>query len=925
MTWELSPRVDLATGRISSHDAARQARTAAEILRRLEGQPGLVLADEVGMGKTYVALAVAASVVEATGFERQVVVMVPPGVQRKWPQEWTVFRDVCLRGSGPEIRAAPVTANKGTDFLRLLDDPPERRNHIVFATHGALSRSLTDPWTQLALVQAAFERSPGLADQRRSFARWAPDIISREPALRDPRLVAALLDAEPMTWAGVVEKVAGRVLPDDPVPGALLEPLARLDTASLSAALAQLPLRDSRHRAAYVDAVRVQVREERELLWRAALARLDLRLPLLVLDEAHHVRNSWTQLARPFTDGDVANRGALAGAFERMLFLTATPFQLGHDELIRVLDRFDGARWEEESARATFARQRAQLKGALDRSQAAAVRLQSAWARLRPADVAGASRSWWASGSDAQPEGARQRVAEHVTETRDRFAEVQELLRPWVIRHLKAHRDTRRSARPGQQLLSDLRPPTGIEVGGEAVLPFLLAARAQGMVATSGDRAGAAARAFFAEGLCSSFEAYRRTRAAAGETLIEAEATGGGAPLELATSSEVAWYLTYIDKALPEADSGRWAAHPKVAATVARAVETWEQREKLLVFCFYVATGRALRTHISRAIHDRTVSLAAEALGLDPTEPAAVTKRLDDLADRFFHPDTSLTQTSRERLTELVSVPGLSDHERHELVAISLRFLRTPSFLVRYVDLREHDLTRAVMAALDPEPGSLGARIGQFAGYAASRIGDERANLLDALRSLETGVRTAGADDEGDGAREVRVPNVRLANGATDRNVRERLLLAFNSPFLPEVLIASSVMGEGVDLHQQCRHVIHHDGDWNPSVLEQRTGRVDRIGSLAERTGSPIVVYEPFLAGAQDEKQYRVVKDRDRWFNVVMGAPLELDEGATDRLAERVPLPTELAALLSLDLSLDEQGGTADDSCGPTPPETRAG
>ena len=50
-------------------------------------------------------------------------------------------------------------------------------------------------------------------------------------------------------------------------------------------------------------------------------------------------------------------------------------------------------------------------------------------------------------------------------------------------------------------------------------------------------------------------------------------------------------------------------------------------------------------------------------------------------------------------------------------------------------------------------------------------------------------------------------------------------MLAFNTPFFPEVLVASSVMAEGVDLQQDCRHVIHHDLDWNPSTLEQRTGR----------------------------------------------------------------------------------------------------
>src|SRR5690606_31797886 len=114
--------------------------------------------------------------------------------------------------------------------------------------------------------------------------------------------------------------------------------------------------------------------------------------------------------------------------------------------------------------------------------------------------------------------------------------------------------------------------------------------------------------------------------------------------------------------------------------------------------------------------------------------------------------------------------------EQRELVSIGLRFLRTPSFLVRYVDLRQDDVASAVLDALSVQGDNLGARIAQFAGYAASRIGDERANLLGALSTLGTGVRPTSGDDERDGARDVWVPNVRLANGATMREVRERLL-----------------------------------------------------------------------------------------------------------------------------------------------------
>jgi SNF2 family DNA or RNA helicase len=109
-------------------------------------------------------------------------------------------------------------------------------------------------------------------------------------------------------------------------------------------------------------------------------------------------------------------------------------------------------------------------------------------------------------------------------------------------------------------------------------------------------------------------------------------------------------------------------------------------------------------------------------------------------------------------------------------------------------------------------------------------------------------------------------------------------------------------MGEGIDLHQECRFVIHHDLDWNPSVLEQRTGRLDRIGAFAERQGKNIEVYEPYLAGTHDEKMFRVVKDRAQWFDVVMGRSAGADEHITDAEETRLPLHPKIREALAMDL-----------------------
>ena len=67
-------------------------------------------------------------------------------------------------------------------------------------------------------------------------------------------------------------------------------------------------------------------------------------------------------------------------------------------------------------------------------------------------------------------------------------------------------------------------------------------------------------------------------------------------------------------------------------------------------------------------------------------------------------------------------------------------------------------------------------------------------------------------------------------------------------------------------LHLDCRFVIHHDLSWNPSTIEQRTGRVDRIGAKSERARQPIHVYLPYVTATQDEKMFRVVRDRELGF-----------------------------------------------------------
>src|SRR3990172_11386393 len=202
------------------------------------------------------------------------------------------------------------------------------------------------------------------------------------------------------------------------------------------------------------------------------------------------------------------------------------------------------------------------------------------------------------------------------------------------------------------------------------------------------------------------------------------------------------------------------------------------------------------------------------------------------------------------------------------------RFLRVETTLVRCFPLAMLDSVKpaeAVGRMLDFADGSDMSWRTKFDGFieflSTKCSTEERRLFLDAALETRTRrIRVVKEEDEvsyaGSGA--TTLANVQVATGKTKRDTRARLMRAFNTPFFPDIFVCSQVMGEGVELQRFCRHVIHHDLDWNPSSIEQRTGRIDRLGCKAEGR-QPIVVYLPYLSGTVDERQYRVMSDREQW------------------------------------------------------------
>lgn len=353
---------------------------------------------------------------------------------------------------------------------------------------------------------------------------------------------------------------------DDPVPQHLTDVLDSMESAEfndLVESLRRLPQRESANLEDRLKEARQGIAAAMERVWRLALTRADFRSPLLVLDEAHHVKNPATRLASLFATEDAVkdseffkSAGPLDSKFDRMLFLTATPFQLGHGELIRVLERFEGVAWSGTNApaltRDRFKLDLSHLATVLDDAQASALRLDRAWGRLEPEHLTSPDgtamdpEAWWQQAQHAEGEGLVAQVAEHVRRTRHAMESAEAALSPWVLRHLKmAHLPNapdvqRRTTLTGAAIRDNGDPLCGLEISGPVLLPFLLAGRAKGLLAAS-----IRGRALFAEGLAFSFEAYLETRDGRAEIDEDSDASDAQTPPELE------WYLRHLDHALP--------------------------------------------------------------------------------------------------------------------------------------------------------------------------------------------------------------------------------------------------------------------------------------------------------------------------------------------------------------------------------------
>jgi len=91
-----------------------------------------------------------------------------------------------------------------------------------------------------------------------------------------------------------------------------------------------------------------------------------------------------------------------------------------------------------------------------------------------------------------------------------------------------------------------------------------------------------------------------------------------------------------------------------------------------------------------------------------------------------------------------------------------------------------------------------------------------------------------------------------LLHGGLSQEEREPIKAAFQaSPKVSPVriLLATDAASEGIDLQNHCNCLIHLEIPYNPNVMEQRNGRIDRHGQRQKE----VLIWHPVDGGAQGE------------------------------------------------------------------------
>jgi hypothetical protein len=790
---------------------------------------GIVIADEVGMGKTRIAAFVAKAVIESGG---RCGVLIPPGLGFQWQAE---FR-TCGTDVLEVIRSLDGYFKAWND--NDAEPAPWFRQPVVMVSHRFSDWRLgpnpqTWRWCLLPEVYAAARQ---LTEGRlpRFYREYASDHAI------DAKVQRAAAAARCMTEA--VSQKAGN-------------PARRLLADLLSEVRWPEPLHPQNYG-----------RHEALRDWLERVVGLGLGIfDLILVDEAHKSRGDDSGLTR------VLDKVVLKATDSRRIGLTATPIEL------------DVNQWTSTLKRISIRPDRlASIVAATEHYADAIRRLRLGWR-------------------------ACAEVRSNYVEAARRF---ENALSPYLIRRDKREdEDVRKFAcvsglpihdyRRQQEVaveFDDLSPAWRQAVCAPETLSVMhepaLDAKTKRLRLTIGNGHGIAS--VIDEALRHDSEDHRQAE-------FEADQSQPVQSTEIAVTDRAAWWMDKLRSAFAK-DRDVLFDHPAIFAAVKDIEKETKRGEKVLVFGRFTRPLRALVSLLNarqmllsiasgqpwpgRKVHgdmdggygdsEWPAVFAAHRQLSSSVDLDALDEVLADRYRRDSEERARLRNTLAARIgAGLTGVPGSSKY------AAILKVIERQSVAQtgddddddRHLTLLSRAVTANVDGANTPEADYAAAFIA-LVNAASDRddaddgeLDEEQAGL--AWQSLEEHLREGYTNRQGGFAR--------LMYGETKPQARRMMQLAFNRPnSFPRVLVAQSLVGrEGLNLHESCRIVVLLHPEWNPGVVEQQIGRVDRVNcrwakelnnAITEgKTGSDLPRIEVRLVifkGTYDEHNWKVLQER---------------------------------------------------------------
>lgn len=790
------------------------------------GSNGVIVADEVGMGKTRIAVFVATAVVQSGG---RSAVVIPPGLSFQWRKE---FRDC------------------GTDVL-----PVVRSLHGYFEAWNNEEPAST-PWFQQSIIMISHLFSNWRFGQNPQTWRWCllPEVYAAIRRLTEGRVPRGYYDA--YCRDAYVQRVV-----------AAANSITEASRASNPARCLLSRLLSEVNWPAPLNAENYGSRQPLRV-WFEKVVGLGLgNFDLIIVDEAHKNRSEDGGLST------VVENVVLAGGDSRRLALTATPIEL------------DVGQWESTLKRiATTTGQRQPVVEATGRYAQAIRRLRLGWR------TSSAVRD----------------------EYREAAAQFRNALRPYLLRRDKRededvlkfkeasglseydYRHLREVAVEFNDLSSAWRQAVCAAEALSVVREPIMDSRTKRLRLTIGNGHGLAGV------IDQAFYDKEEDKRQVEEDRAQADGEMGTSGLDLVAErpagNRSALWASVLQNALGN-DPDIMFDHPAILAAVRTIEEETERGEKVLIFGRFTRPMRALVGLLNARQMLKAVEQAnpwPQAKVHEDEWPAVRAAhrqlsskvdltRLDDLLAQRYRRESDQRARQREGLLVRLRAGLAHDEANGKCLAILDAIGRQTAPVTgddeedeRHVAL----LARAIAANTD-RPDAPNADLANAFRALVEAAGDrdsseERAEEFDeeqaarAWNILEEHLREGYTSQQGGFAR--------LMYGETKPQTRRMIQLAFNRPnSFPRALVAQSLVGrEGLNLHESCRIVVLLHPEWNPGVVEQQIGRVDRVNSRWAKVlrqaidgggkGSdlPRIEIRPIIfKGTYDEHNWNVL--RERW------------------------------------------------------------